>query len=98
MIRLPLVATRTDTLFPYTPLFRSDRRAHATRGDVARPAAASPAAPGPVRRVAGLTLREAAAARGRSACCVRTERRSAYHRPADRGALDRKSTRLNSSH
>src|SRR3546814_11883701 len=26
MIRLPPISTRTDTLFPYTALFRSDRR------------------------------------------------------------------------
>src|SRR3546814_13870744 len=29
MIRRPPRSTRTDTLFPYTPLFRSDRSCHA---------------------------------------------------------------------
>src|SRR3546814_14430033 len=31
MIRRPPRSTRTDTLFPYTTLFRSSRRAHAWR-------------------------------------------------------------------
>src|SRR3546814_13141772 len=33
MIRLPTRSTRTDTLFPYTTLFRSERRATG-RGDL----------------------------------------------------------------
>src|SRR3546814_7543831 len=33
MIRLPPRSTRTDTLFPYTTLFRSDRRAPYRRAD-----------------------------------------------------------------
>src|SRR3546814_8645114 len=33
MIRRPPRSTRTDTLFPYTPLFRSGHRAGATRAD-----------------------------------------------------------------
>src|SRR3546814_17492479 len=32
MIRRPPRSTRTDTLFPYTTLFRSDARGHALRG------------------------------------------------------------------
>src|SRR3546814_7427445 len=32
MIRRPPRSTRTDTLFPYTPLFRSRRRGSAARG------------------------------------------------------------------
>src|SRR3546814_5811694 len=31
MIRRPPISTRTDTLFPYTTLFRSDRALHAQR-------------------------------------------------------------------
>src|SRR3546814_7151885 len=56
MIQLPPRSTRTDTLFPYTTLFRSARRhpAHATAGrhtphpGPARPA--TPSAPLAVRR------------------------------------------------
>src|SRR3546814_9903670 len=33
MVRLPPRSTRTDTLFPYTPLFRSVRPAQAAAGD-----------------------------------------------------------------
>src|SRR3546814_19720907 len=32
MIRPPPISTRTDTLFPYTPLFRSGRRGDLQRG------------------------------------------------------------------
>src|SRR3546814_8726598 len=32
MIRRPPISTRTDTLFPYTTLFRSDCSAHTVRG------------------------------------------------------------------
>src|SRR3546814_4728075 len=39
MIRRPPRSTRTDTLFPYTPLFRSDARPHA-RQHPGHPAAA----------------------------------------------------------
>src|SRR3546814_10770683 len=33
MIRLPPISTRTDTLFPYTTLFRSDPSGRARRDD-----------------------------------------------------------------
>src|SRR3546814_5289253 len=36
MIRRPPRSTRTDTLFPYTTLFRSDRRRHAGRDEQVR--------------------------------------------------------------
>src|SRR3546814_15995418 len=39
MIRRPPRSTRTDTLFPYTTLFRSGRSAHAPRPGRRRPAA-----------------------------------------------------------
>src|SRR3546814_4825807 len=38
MIRRPPRSTRTDTLFPYTTLFRSDRRGRGARGPLARAA------------------------------------------------------------
>src|SRR3546814_6376704 len=34
MIRRPPRSTRTDTLFPYTPLFRSHHRHHRPRGEL----------------------------------------------------------------
>src|SRR3546814_13323599 len=39
MIRLPPRSTRTDTLFPYTPLFRSDGWGQTAGGPVGWPAA-----------------------------------------------------------
>src|SRR3546814_6506694 len=47
MIRRPPRSTRTDTLFPYTTLFRSAGRPAASPGGAAprRPAAADPAGP-----------------------------------------------------
>src|SRR3546814_13724504 len=39
MIRRPPRSTRTDTLFPYTTLFRSDQQRGALRGDAAAGAA-----------------------------------------------------------
>src|SRR3546814_7564470 len=46
MIRRPPRSTRTDTLFPYTTLFRSRRRG----GGCATSCRASPGAPAPRRR------------------------------------------------
>src|SRR3546814_18098910 len=73
MIRRPPRSTRTDTLFPYTTLFRSQRRPRRARLSVRRGAAS-----GGDARALGLV-------RPRAALFVR-------------GRLDRKSTRLNSSH
>src|SRR3546814_2563602 len=39
MIRRPPRSTRTDTLFPYTTLFRSSRRPHEMRARVVQPPA-----------------------------------------------------------
>src|SRR3546814_13622698 len=71
MIRRPPRSTRTDTLFPYTTLFRSVRVARESIGWL-------------------LLCRADAAA-------VKTRRR-ADAVGAERRGIDRKSTRLNSSH
>src|SRR3546814_12039188 len=97
MIRRPPISTRTDTLFPYTTLFRSvavlaqtvdglDLPAVLSRGE-----AADPDAEALVREVArrGEEMREDAksAADGGN-----------RNLRDNKGILDRKSTRLNSSH
>src|SRR3546814_11652314 len=102
MIRRPPRSTRTDTLFPYTTLFRSpapdhDRREpacgigafriEAARADL-RPARARGGAAAPDRDVSRQKADDAVAARDRPQ--VR------WARPFDRE--DRKSTRLNSNH
>src|SRR3546814_3374398 len=85
MIRRPPRSTRTDTLFPYTTLFRShsaprrDWRAAARyAGQVAPGAGRSPRAPG------GLGARGA----GRSALSLRDQRRS--RKGGGEGALPRR--------
>src|SRR3546814_2893532 len=46
MIRRPPRSTRTDTLFPYTTLFRSRRRAQAPHRRASRPASPPPPSAG----------------------------------------------------
>src|SRR3546814_17583426 len=75
MIRRPPRSTRTDTLFPYTTLFRSPRRRQ--QRDIAA-----------AHRVAGESLGAArkaalpAAERRRGEQAAREQRRIAEHRPA----------------
>src|SRR3546814_3452606 len=122
MIRRPPRSTRTDTLFPYTTLFRSaDRRARALDG---RPdhrlSARKPRThdrflgsvrgrprPPPGRRAeAVMDIADAALGSGRRRHAARTDADPGRHGPGGSGAalpeirsdLDRKSTRLNSSH
>src|SRR3546814_4753745 len=105
MIRRPPRSTRTDTLFPYTTLFRSPRHA---------------AASAQVLTLVRIEPRIACFPRATEECCARAAPwsaslqgpkgpRSGLHaRPSFRGAdrlglqlrfpLDRTSTRLNSSH
>src|SRR3546814_17840217 len=87
MVRRPPRTTRTDTLFPYTTLFRSVAEQRAGRGD--RQRALVDAKRGQVVQVEELQQLPAPA--------VGVEQpRRAPPRAAPRG--DRKSTRLNSSH
>src|SRR3546814_13493344 len=106
MIRAPPRSTRTDTLFPYTTLFRSGRAR--ARGSGARHAPAASFG----RYGRGDEARFRLAARGGGGAQRPDDRgdtprgaragRSELARRSVRGtlatALDRKSTRLNSSH
>src|SRR3546814_3298741 len=104
MIRLPPRSTRTDTLFPYTTLFRSaDREIEAF--DTAREADAHPA----IARLAAERLGEQAVGldpAGAAQCDGRlgrileqlVERLQRLRVGLRRLERDRKSTRLNSSH
>src|SRR3546814_17949213 len=88
MIRRPPKSTRTDTLLPYTTLFRSDRRS----------ANREPCGPGCAHR--RLDGRAYASRIERDAGRERGPRGADLYggRHLHRSALDRKSTRLNSSH
>src|SRR3546814_10112428 len=70
MIRLPPRSTRTDTLFPYTTLFRSTRQPRHSRGS-----SDWPSSPAPRRCAQSVhcisTFRPRRACRSR--CCVRSE-------------------------
>src|SRR3546814_5937132 len=105
MIRRPPRSTRTDTLFPYTTLFRSVDRDRRGRRRVGRAIAREfdPAADDD--RDAFLAVgqdelerpADLAALRGVEARRERVEKDRGRDR-ADETAADRKSTRLNSSH
>src|SRR3546814_17577344 len=82
MIRRPPRSTRTDTLFPYTTLFRSDRSPDAAEGRDHR------------RRRYNAAGRRAGRLRGNE----RVQREAETGPEARRRQADRKSTRLNSSH
>src|SRR3546814_12884364 len=92
MIRRPPRSTRTDTLFPYTTLFRSRERHESERGAgrIIRPCptGASAADRFPAEKDKG------PASAGH--LFAASHRRSPDHAGAP--LLDRKSTRLNSSH
>src|SRR3546814_5987754 len=109
MIRLPPRSTRTDTLFPYTTLFRSLldclARCHLLRGLLHRRLLRSLAGRGLLRRLlrAGLLRRGLlhGLARGsllRGLLCRLLRGLLGGALLLQRGGLDRKSTRLNSSH
>src|SRR3546814_13751319 len=103
MIRRPPRSTRTDTLFPYTTLFRSacsalraasssrrsDQLVHSVSAAIATPAIASPSASVIQRR------RVAAAS---ALATARSAALSILDGGGGSALVDRKSTRLNSSH
>src|SRR3546814_13523102 len=95
MIRRPPRSTRTDTLFPYTTLFRSCD----TPGDQQRLVTRKPIAP-----VGTMDLIVERAAAHQDEGRIADKRRDPRHAIGVGGAdmrverLDRKSTRLNSSH
>src|SRR3546814_14917395 len=85
IIRRPPRSTRTDTLFPYTTLFRSLRPARLGRGVAARPL-----------RLRARRLPARAGGAGRREVDALTH--GARHAGVRSAGGDRKSTRLNSSH
>src|SRR3546814_17281495 len=98
MIRLPPRSTRTDTLFPYTTLFRSVRRLaaflphpHHPGGGRRNPLSVTPRRHHRTAQCHALARRHAADRR----IIFRTAAPHAFRRAT---AGDRKSTRLNSSH
>src|SRR3546814_15021366 len=101
MIRRPPRSTRTDTLFPYTTLFRSQREVLERPGD-------AEAGPAPRRQIGDVLTVEGQATRGRPLGTGDDVEQRGLARAvgSDDGAdltarhveLDRKSTRLNSSH
>src|SRR3546814_9907356 len=98
MLRRPPRSTRTDTLFPYTTLFRSG---HDTA--LADQVAASPMENHWTQRAQAAIVRagRGPTERGESAPGARTQVHMpvpAGHGASNRGKADRKSTRLNSSH
>src|SRR3546814_17164684 len=99
MKRRPPESTRTDTLFPYTTLFRSPLRRHGGRSG-----GAAEVAPPAQRAKGGAGAQaEEAEARGHQGGGERGDRRGVRDRGRGlprlgRGLGDRKSTRLNSSH
>src|SRR3546814_16008493 len=97
MIRRPPRSTRTDTLCPYTTLFRSDQGGEPIFVGEADPAAGRLEA---LRGRALFQIRVVHVIIGRA---VEHAHRADMDRPGvrvrrGRGAADRKSTRLNSSH
>src|SRR3546814_15809444 len=85
MIRRPPRSTRTDTLFPYTTLFRSSKKADRQTGSSG----------GPARRRATSVLRRGRSIRNPARRRGRKGRACLCGRNVE---IDRKSTRLNSSH
>src|SRR3546814_19139929 len=98
MIRRPPRSTRTDTLFPYTTLFRSveDDGSGPSAGCIARIMIAGlPFPAGPIARFAAEVHPEHPAAECRQYSIRPSDDRRGRHFPTP---ADRKSTRLNSSH
>src|SRR3546814_6624274 len=113
MIRRPPRSTRTDTLFPYTTLFRSDQYVVAVDddGDIVHAEDRHALAPGADEVAAAVVEERVAGDRivcgvlfGERMDCVPAAEVGPPHRDGhDRDAIvlfhpDRKSTRLNSSH
>src|SRR3546814_14554921 len=99
MIRHPPRSTRTDTLFPYTPLVRSIAGGR-IRPDAHTGQGEPTAHPGSGRRRLGAAAMTSGFVELWFAAVASGPRESDAHRlaPHDPPARDRKSTRLNSSH
>src|SRR3546814_7353234 len=101
MIRRPPRSTRTDTLFPYTTLFRSWRSAANAKSDAIAQykgsISASVCRSGNIERCGGTQTQDEENLRPQHHD-LRRDRRIARAHQADIVQGDRKSTRLNSSH
>src|SRR3546814_18417586 len=102
MIRRPPRSTRTDTLFPYTTLFRSGRQAHGAANFSGLPEN-DPVDTGEEfhqmrRQLDLLIVGEPDAGVERFRQCGGDPAESILGKSAAVSVLDRKSTRLNSSH
>src|SRR3546814_17262625 len=111
MLRRPPRSTRTDTLFPYTSLFRSQDIASDQVGDIAqrrvgrglgkrRPLRCRQLALEPVQQPVqhlALAIVEGLSAMGFPEMRLTQDRAESSFRAVER-PIDRKSTRLNSSH
>src|SRR3546814_13124050 len=99
MVRRPPGSTLTDTLFPYTTLFRSEAVGVELRGDAGDGAAQRVVAPAhaQVHVVAG-GLQPFDVAGGDQELAAQLADQEALRARLPPGRRDRKSTRLNSSH
>src|SRR3546814_19800722 len=97
MIRRPPRSTRTDTLFPYTTLFRSRRDAPAVAGIAQFAGQVEAVGDVETERAIGRIAFEMQP-RGRDIARRRIGERRRARRRHREIAVDRKSTRLNSSH
>src|SRR3546814_6695495 len=108
MIRRPPRSTRTDTLFPYTTLFRSDAAGEVDvvgRAETTRPVEAQRGLRVELERQAlGIAIEDAGQTADPGRVALRGEahafdaRVRGQRAAADAGNGDRKRTRLNSSH
>src|SRR3546814_15102370 len=100
MLRRPPKSTRTDTLFPYTTLFRSHRPRRARPPPIGHQFGTHPG----IERLGGLVPVEHRPFEAAAAAIERDAGEMAQQRGADPDSarfgrdVDRKSTRLNSSH
>src|SRR3546814_17369476 len=104
MIRRPPRSTRTDTLFPYTTLFRSYHQVQRDRVRGFDEVGDAPVRSGGYRSNRGIAVQpeeghgSRAHARALVLALVEELARCRGHHGMDDGRVDRKSTRLNSSH
>src|SRR3546814_15752659 len=99
MIRRPPRSTRTDTLFPYTTLFRSALRGAGAAGDERRRPRRPLSDPPVVEAARVVDMARRRPDRNRGILVAARPRAAAGHLArAPPPQVDRKSTRLNSSH
>src|SRR3546814_20036356 len=98
MIRRPPRSTLTDTLFPYTTLFRSREKEGEGQGHASRRNAMPLTARRPSQELIDLVGALGGTWHGRTAMCLCPAHADSTPSLSIRQGEDRKSTRLNSSH